>query len=246
MARRTGELAGHEPRAVQKALALLEAVAQLGSGATAKDVAAHAGIPQATAYRLLNLLTADGYLVRISDLSGFALGRRTRQLAGADTPDPVDQHTIVEGLRSQVRFGVYLASFTGGAVRLVDKDPDHELSGEGTITAHPHASAIGKILLAAHPELVQQQLRRVTSRTITDISMLNAELETIRHTGSAREVDEIRIGRSSVAVPVHDSRHGVVGCLAAIGKTGRLAVGDPELTDLLHACAQRLGAGVSA
>jgi hypothetical protein len=38
----------------------------------------------------------------------------------------------------------------------------------------------------------------------------------------------------------------VVGCLAAIGKTGRLAVGDPELTDLLHACAHRLGAGVSA
>ncbi|MCQ4121919.1 IclR family transcriptional regulator [Rhodococcus tibetensis] len=246
MGGRTGEIAGHEPRAVQKALALLEAVAQLGSGATAKDIAAHAGIPQATAYRLLNLLTADGYLVRISDLSGFALGRRTRQLAGADTPNPIDQHAILEELRSQVRFGVYLASFTGGGVRLVDKDPDHELSGEGTITAHLHASAIGKVLLAAHPELVQQQLRRVTSRTITEISTLHSELETVRHTGSAREVDEIRIGRSSVAVPVYHARRGVVGCIAAIGKTGRLAVDDPELTGLLRTCADRVGAGVSA
>ena len=247
MGARAGEIAGHEPRAVQKALALLEAVAQLGSGATARDIAAHTGIPQATAYRLLNLLTADGYLVRIADLSGFALGRRTRQLAGADTaPDPVDHHAVLEELREQVRFGIHLASFAGGRVRLVDRDPDHELSGENTIAAHLHASAIGKVLLASRPELVPPGLRRVTSSTITDFAALQAELDAVRHTGSAREVDEVRVGRSAVAVPVHDAQNAVTGCLAAIGKTGRLAVDDPELTDLLRSCAARVGGRVPA
>ncbi|WP_043778813.1 IclR family transcriptional regulator [Rhodococcus sp. JVH1] len=246
MGARAGEIAGHEPRAVQKALALLEAVAQLGSGATARDIAAHAGIPQATAYRLLNLLTADGYLVRIADLSGFALGRRTRQLAGAEAPDSVDHHAVLEELREQVRFGVHLASFAGGRVRLIDRDPDHELSGENTIAAHLHASAIGKILLASRPDLVPPSLRRVTSRTITDIAALQGELDAVRHTGSAREVDEVRVGRSAVAVPVHDAQNAVVGCLAAIGKTGRLAVDDPELTDLLRSCAARVSGRVPA
>ncbi|WP_016882784.1 MULTISPECIES: IclR family transcriptional regulator [unclassified Rhodococcus (in: high G+C Gram-positive bacteria)] len=246
MGARAGEIAGHEPRAVQKALALLEAVAQLGSGATARDIAAHAGIPQATAYRLLNLLTADGYLVRIADLSGFALGRRTRQLAGAEAPDPVDHHAVLEELRGQVRFGIHLASFAGGRVRLIDRDPDHELSGENTIAAHLHASAIGKILLASRPDLVPPSLRRVTSRTITDIAALQGELDAVRHTGSAREVDEVRVGRSAVAVPVHDAQNAVAGCLAAIGKTGRLAVDDPELTDLLRSCAARVSGRVPA
>ncbi|MFC9356828.1 IclR family transcriptional regulator [Rhodococcus sp. NPDC057014] len=246
MGARAGEIAGHEPRAVQKALALLEAVAQLGSGATARDIAAHAGIPQATAYRLLNLLTADGYLVRIADLSGFALGRRTRQLAGAAEPDPVDHHAVLEELREQVRFGIHLASFAGSRVRLVDRDPDHELSGENTIAAHLHASAIGKVLLASRPDLVPPSLRRVTSSTITDFGALRTELDAVRRTGSAREVDEVRAGRSAVAVPVHDAQNAVTGCLAAIGKTGRLAVDDPELTDLLRSCAARVGGRVPA
>lgn len=112
MVGRPRDLGGHEPRAVQRALALLESAARLGSGATAKDIAALADIPPATAYRLLNILVADGYLVRIADLSGFALGRRTRELAGAAAePTPIDNSVLLEELREQLRFGVYLASF---------------------------------------------------------------------------------------------------------------------------------------
>jgi len=50
------------PRAegVQKAFLLLEAVAQLGSGASARDISLLCGVPPATAYRLLNLLVATG------------------------------------------------------------------------------------------------------------------------------------------------------------------------------------------
>ncbi|MFD6161321.1 IclR family transcriptional regulator [Nocardia sp. NPDC060256] len=236
---RHGAPSGHEPRAVQKALALLEAVAKLGAGATAKSIAAHTGIPPATAYRLLNLLVADGYLVRIEDLSGFALGRRTRELAGA-TPPPADNSRILDELRGQLRFGIYLAAFTDHRVRLVDKDPDHELSGEQLLGTHPHASAIGKLLLAAHPELAGGPLRRVTAATITSPAVLTAELRRVTDTGIATEVDECRVGRSALAVPVRAADGTFVGALAAIGTTGRIAVDDPALIDLLRTCAARL------
>ncbi|MGF7122124.1 IclR family transcriptional regulator [Rhodococcus sp. BE178] len=240
------DLGGNEPRAVQRALALLEAAARLGSGASAKDIAALAGIPPATAYRLLNLLVADGYLVRIADLSGFALGRRTRELAGAaEQATPVDNRVVLEELRAQVRYGVYLASYTAGRVRLVDRDPDHELSGERTLVNAPHASAIGKLLLASRPDLASGPLRKVTARTITDPDTLELELSVIRRGEPAREVDEIRVGRSALAVPVHDWGRAVVGCLAAIGPTGRLAVDDDELVELLRAYAGRVVAGAT-
>lgn len=233
------DLGGNEPRAVQRALALLEAAAQLGSGASAKEIAALAGIPQATAYRLLNLLVADGYLVRVADLSGFTLGRRTRELAGA-ADRPVDVGVVLEELRSQVRYGVYLASYDNGRVRLVDRDPDHELAGERTLVTAPHASAIGKVLLASRPDLAAAPLRKVTARTITDHDALEVELSVIRRGEPAREVDEIRVGRSAVAVPVHDSRRAVVGSLAAIGPTGRLSVHDADLVNLLREYASRV------
>jgi DNA-binding IclR family transcriptional regulator len=239
---RDREPAGHEPAAVRKALALLEAVAQLGAGATARDISRESGIPPATAYRLLNLLVADGYLVRIADLSGFALGRRTRELAGSvpeATPGFRPSGAVVEELRSRVRFGIFVASYADGRVRLVDRDPDHELTSESAIRTHLHASAIGKLLLAQRPELAPAPLRAVTARTITRADALTAELSTIRASDVAREVDELRWGRSALAVPVRDRSRAVVGCLVAIGRTGRIGVEDADLARLLRRYADR-------
>ncbi|GEM31969.1 IclR family transcriptional regulator [Nocardia neocaledoniensis NBRC 108232] len=231
---------GHEPRAVQKALALLEAVARLGSGATAKDIAAQTGIAPATAYRLLNLLVADGYLVRIEDLSGFALGRRTRELAGAAEPGSGNSRILGE-LRAQLRFGIHLASFADGRIRMIDKDPDHELTGEKVLVSCPHASAIGKILMARHPELaVDATLRKVTAFTLTTPADLAAELRRVAADTVAVEVNECRLGRSAVAVPVRTADGTVTGALAAIGKTGRLPVHDRDLIDLLTSAADQL------
>lgn len=78
-----GALSGRQPKAVQSALQVLEAVALAGTGVTAKDIAEHLSMPSATTYRLLNLLVADGYIVRLPDLSGFALGPRMGLLIDA-------------------------------------------------------------------------------------------------------------------------------------------------------------------
>lgn len=234
---------GHEPRSVQRALALLEAVAGLGAGASARNIAASTKIPPATAYRLLNLLVAEGYLVRVEDLSGFALGRRTRELAAAAPApsDDVDPGPVLEELRTQVRHGIYLASFSGGRVHLVDRDPDHELSGESTWTAHLHASAIGKLLLVQRPELIGVgPLRRITEHTTTEPAALMAELQRVRNVDAAYEVDESRVGRTALAVPVRSGDGRLTGALTAIGRTGRLSENDAAVWDLLRSYASLL------
>jgi hypothetical protein len=55
-----GSLSGRQPKAVQSALRVLEEVARAGVGVTAKEIAENLSMPSATAYRLLNLLVADG------------------------------------------------------------------------------------------------------------------------------------------------------------------------------------------
>ncbi|AUZ88426.1 helix-turn-helix domain-containing protein [Arthrobacter sp. TmT3-37] len=84
-------LRARQPKAVRSALAVLEEVARCGPGVTGLEVSRNLGLPKATTYRLLNLLVEDEYLVRLPDLSGFALGRKVEllvQLSGVGGSRP--------------------------------------------------------------------------------------------------------------------------------------------------------------
>ncbi|MFC7657698.1 helix-turn-helix domain-containing protein [Pseudonocardia benzenivorans] len=99
-------LSGRQPRAVRSALAVLEEVVAAGPGVTAKEISAALRLPQATTYRLLNLLVGEEYLVRLPDLKGFALGRRAARLALPVTvAPPTAARAVVDHLRGLVRWG---------------------------------------------------------------------------------------------------------------------------------------------
>ncbi|MCU1515966.1 MAG: IclR family transcriptional regulator, partial [Pseudarthrobacter sp.] len=70
-------------------LRILETVARFGTGSTAKEITDTLRMPPATAYTMLNALVGDEYLVRTSDLRGFALGHAISGLVAAATPPTV-------------------------------------------------------------------------------------------------------------------------------------------------------------
>ncbi|MEO3935919.1 helix-turn-helix domain-containing protein [Dermatophilaceae bacterium Soc4.6] len=76
-----GRFGGRQPQAVRSALSVLAAVARLGPGVTVKQVSSELGMAPATAYRIIALLVAEEYLVRLPDLRGLALGARMEELA---------------------------------------------------------------------------------------------------------------------------------------------------------------------
>lgn len=71
---------GRQPTAVNNALAVLEVVAAAEPGITAREIHQQLVMPRATAYRILQHLVAEGYLVRSADLRGFALGKRMQEI----------------------------------------------------------------------------------------------------------------------------------------------------------------------
>jgi DNA-binding IclR family transcriptional regulator len=131
-------IAAREPKAIHRALRVLEAVAGIGPGATARAVSQVLNYPPATTYRLLNLLVQDGYLVRTPDLRGFALGQKVTALASyvetARAPQAARQ--VLQELRSQVRAGVHLARYQHGRVALVDLDEFFPAPGAEALTQH--------------------------------------------------------------------------------------------------------------
>lgn len=237
-------LSGRQPRAVRSALAVLEEVVAAGPGVTAKEISSACKLPQATTYRLLNLLVGEEYLVRLPDLRGFALGRRAARLALPAVPTPpAAARAVVEHLRGMVRWGVNLASFSTGQVVLVDPDSDHPPTEAVVLARCPHASALGQLLLADQPDwrALVRDLRSLTEHTVTDAADLDARLAGIRTAGLSRQCGGVRVDKGCLAVPVRDAVSGaLVAGLALCGPAHRVAEPNEELVRLLHEHAERL------
>ena len=240
----TTPLSGRQPKAVRSALAVLEEVVAAGPGVTAKEISAALRLPSATTYRLLNLLVADEYLVRLPDLKGFALGRRAARLAlPATSTVPTAARAVVEHLRTQVRWGVHLASFATGQVVVVDGDPDHPPSAAAVLARFPQASALGRLLLAEQPDwrALVRELRPLTPHTVDSADDLEKLLAGVAADGWARQLGELHAERGCLAVPIRAPGDGrLVAGLALAGPVARVAEPNDALLDLLRQHAERL------
>lgn len=228
-----GSLSGRQPKAVQSALRVLEEVARAGVGVTAKEIAENLSMPSATAYRLLNLLVVDGYIVRLPDLSGFSLGHRMGVLIDAAVAPTVctAAREVLAQLRQSVRFGVHLFYFTNTAVRAADLDSEFPPPvDEAVLNRNLHASAVGRLLLAE-----KQDLDGLAP--ISDDLLI--KLDAVRQQGFAAQTGELREDCACVAVPVRALAGGLV---AALGMSGRVDQDLllPNQIPALTKCAARL------
>jgi DNA-binding IclR family transcriptional regulator len=232
----------NQPTTVETALDILESVARLGAGVTAKEIAARLHMPPATCYRQLNSLVASEYLVRIDDLHGFALGRRTDGLVTAAAVPfvPTAAKDVIADLRERVRFGVHLILYLGDTLHVGDADPDRPLHSELALQRHLHASAAGKLLLAHLPRWREAVPRLIplTHATITDPDDLEAALADIRRTGVARQVGESHEDVACLAVPVCGRTGVVVGAVCLAGPAGRAGALDTHLDEIRAATRQ--------
>ncbi|MFR9803963.1 IclR family transcriptional regulator [Pseudonocardia sp. RS010] len=237
-------LSGRQPKAVRSALHVLEEVVAAGPGVTAKEISESLAMPQATTYRILNLLVAEEYLVRLPDLSGFALGRRAARLAlPAGTELSTAARAVVDHLRAQTRWAVHVAWYAGGQVSLIDPDPDHPAPDAGRLARYPYAFALGRLLLAEQADwrALVREVRPFTARTVTSESELDRTLKAVARDALARQCGELREDRGCIAVPIRGPRdHRLVAGLAVAGPAARIAEPNDEIVRVLRDHAARL------
>ncbi|MFC7575482.1 IclR family transcriptional regulator [Klenkia terrae] len=113
-----------------------------------------------------------------------------------------------------------------------------------------HAVGVGKVLLAAAPdEVVEQVLRsldRQTRHTVVEPARLARELAEVRRTGWARTSEEMSLGAASVAVPVtvvrgSGGRAVVAAALGIVVPTHRAERDLPRLVPVLEVAARGIG-----
>lgn len=221
-------------QSVQKAIALLRVTAVSGDGASVSALARAAGLPRATALRLIQTMEQAGFLLRVPDTDRVLLGPELLRLARQ-----VDMGTLLrevahsrlgelsEAVRETVTLSVVASD---GGLDLVYQvaGPQHLVPRSWLGQRFPlHASSSGKILLSTYDDarlerMLRDPLPALTPHTITTGSALRQELEQVRARGYAATVDELEEGLAGVSVGIFGQSGALVGALNVSGLSQRL------------------------
>ena len=217
-------------QSVDRAIRVLTAL-QGARRMSLSELSARLDLAPSTTHGIVRTLVEHGMVVQERGSSRYQLGPAVLRLGNVylDTLE----------LRSKaVPWAEDLARRTGMAVRtgvlLIDDVViiHHEPRPDGSrqmpevgIVIPAHASALGKAMLAFLPEdekrvLSSDELRSMTGETITSPDRLREQLDVVRSTGIAHELDEAVIGESSLASPVFDSYGEAVGAVGVVVPTG--------------------------
>lgn len=236
---------------VQRALRLVDIVANSARPLPVKTLAAITGLTPGTTYNLIRTLIHEGYLANEPD--GLVLGARFPTFRTSVDSRGVFLARVRAALRDvteEVGATAYLSRYSDGEMHLVDivdaaRSPRIDLWVGMDSSAH--ATALGKQILTdlACDErldyLSRHRLEELTPRTISDRRTLLTHLE--HSQGFAVDREEYSIGNSCVAVPV--IAPGVTASLA-ISLPADSAALDGALVATLQQTAQRLSLQLGA
>ncbi|WP_067903067.1 IclR family transcriptional regulator [Nocardia vaccinii] len=201
------------PNAIEKALALLDA---LGTGRPAEPLsglAIRTSMPKSTVCRILKTMERQGFVARKGSL--YCLGPRMSELGRQAELSPYNDLRnlsvgTLERLFADVRATVHLAVATPGDALLVEKIT---APGAGRVptrvgfTLPSACTAVGKVLLAfADARTIESAMRAIspapTPHSVRGHSELSAQLHDVRRVGVAFDNEEFRVGVTCVAAPV--------------------------------------------
>lgn len=226
--RRKPRTDGGGVQSVERALSLLELLAQSGGGTSLTDLSGRAGLNISTCHHLLATLAKAGYVAQIPGRRTYALGARVLHLGQAfmrQVDLPRRAQPILDRLNEATGEAVHLAVLQGDQVVTVAKSEARQAvrvdAGVIGSAEPPHATATGKAMLAWLPDdqtrriLDVNGLKRFTPNTITDRAALIEDMRHVRRNGFAVDREEFQLGVVCVGAAVRDHSGAVIGSLSA-------------------------------
>jgi DNA-binding IclR family transcriptional regulator len=220
-------------QSVRKAITLLRATPE-DENANVSSLARAAGLPRATAPRMIQTLEQEGFLLRDPGEDRVLLGRELLRLA-RNTDELLllreVARPIIGDLVAAVRETVTLSVVApdGGPDLVYEVDAPAQLRPQSWVGQRfpLHTSVSGKVLLAAYDEqrlerFLREPPERFTPSTITTAEGLRAELGRVREWRYAVSRDEEEEGLSGVATGIRGQADELLGVLTVSGPTQRL------------------------
>lgn len=187
------------------------------------QVAKLTGLDRATARRCLLTLNHEGY----ADYDGKFFTPTTRVLrlgtgTLASLPLPQVAQPWLDQLSQRIGESVSISCLDGTEIVYLARAAQVRVMSIGLMPGSrlpAHCTSMGRVLLAALPQveargiLEGSDLTPRTSRSLTDVAAILAELEAVFQNGFSLVDQEVELGLRSLAVPVHNSHGHVIAAL---------------------------------
>ncbi|HEX3710479.1 MAG TPA: IclR family transcriptional regulator [Pseudolabrys sp.] len=244
----------HSIQSVDRALFLLETIAEAGGETTLTDLATRTGLNISTCHHLLATLIKRGFAAKVPGRRLYALGARILYLGHAclQVDLPRRAQPYMEAVNQATGETVHLAALQGDSVvTLAVREARHAVRVDtgkiGKVEA-PHATSVGKAILAWLPEdemrrIVAGGMKRYTDKTITEFPELLESLRIVRRNGYAIDREEYLPGVICVGAAIRDQAGAVIGAISA--STPAMRASDEHIALMrneIHAATRALSA----
>lgn len=239
--------------ALEKALKVLEAVADQPQPVGLPDLTMRLGLPRQTLHRILQQLEENGLVTRDPIRDRFSVGARLSHLAlvalrsanqGAAVKAVLQD--LVDDIRETSNVGV-LDGLELIYLERIECDWPLRIHLTAGSRVPAYCTSGGKVLLAHLPTDLRARLLRAvklkayTPNTITRPARLEREFALIRERGYALNDQEFSLGIVGMAVPILDEGGRPLASLAIHAPAARLSLADLERhLPKLQAAAKRL------
>jgi len=217
--------------AVERALAMLEAVAQEPEGLSNAEISRKLQIPKSSASYILRTLEKQAYLNRDAETGKYRVGLKILSLSrgalsGIDVREvalPIMRHLV-----EKTNLTCHLAILDGPDAVYIEKvEPTGFLRVDTWVGRRMkvHATSVGKALVAHIPQeklekiISEAGMEKRTPKTITTLPRLLKELEKVRTQGYAVDDEENNMGARCVGASVFNQQ-GLIE--AAVGLSGTI------------------------
>ncbi len=223
--------------AVERALAMLEAVSEEPEGLSNAEISRKLAIPKSSASYILRTLEKQGYLHRDAQSGRYRVGLKILSLSrGALSGIDVREVAlpIMRRLMEKTNLTCHLAILDGPEAVYIEKvEPQGFIRMDTWVgrRMRVHATSVGKSLVA-HIQLEQLEkiiaerpMEKRTPKTITSMPRLLKDLERVRSLGYSVDDEENNLGARCLGAPVFNQQGTIE---AALGLSGPISQVNPE------------------
>jgi len=231
-----GNTTKYPVQTLEKALQIINIMKDGPSdGIRIKDISQKLGMGKSTVHRILNTLSAYGYVEQGSDNKKYRLGWKFFEV-GSVIPRQRNltnmELKVLWDLCDRYEETVNLGIRVNDKVAIVAKaDPQKVLFKTGPYLGDQepvHATALGKALISEidDEELDKlfggKSLQQYTPNTITSLAELKNHLEEVREQGYAVDQEELSFGLTCIAMPVYNYTNEIIAALSISGPSFRM------------------------
>ncbi|ANW34131.1 IclR family transcriptional regulator [Ketogulonicigenium vulgare] len=214
-------------QSVDRALDLLEILADAPQEMRLQDIAAAAGLKVSTCHHLLGTLTQRGYVTRGSKGKSYSLGASIHKLAsgrGARFDLAREAEGYLAAMSERLGCTVLLATMDRTSLTIL-RQFDGGISWDASATeiaTASHGTALGKAILAWLPEpeiarvVADFGLTPFTPTTIVSLIDLVESLRQIRRHGFAVEDREFKPGVLGLACALRNNAGAIIGAIGTL------------------------------